>query len=299
VEHGSARDATTTIVPVDEGQLFVRDLGSGLPILVVHGGPDFDHEYLVPELDRLADQFRPVFYDQRGRGRSFHGERPQGVTIDSEINDLDQVRAWTGAAAVALLGHSWGGLLAMEYAIRHPDRISHLILLDTAPASHQDMLGFRAELTSRRTPEQSARMTELANDPAYEAGDIEKDAEYHRIHFASTVRRHGDLDMVVGRLRVGFTPEGIVAARAIEASLYAQTWLNEDYDLIPSLGLLRMPTLVIRGAEDFIPDIASRRIADAIPTSTFVEIADAGHFAYVEQAEVVRSTITSFLAPRA
>ena len=287
------------IVPVDGGELFVRDLGSGRPIILIHGGPDFDHAYLVPELDGLADQFRPVFYDQRGRGRSFRGETPDSVTIESEIADLERVRAWTGAETVALLGHSWGGLLAMEYAIRHPNRVSQLILLDTAPASHEDMLALRGELRSRRTPEQLERMTELAADPAYLSGDIEKDAEYHRIHFAPTVRRREDLDMVVGRLRVGFTPEGIVAARAIEDSLYAQTWLNEDYDLIPELGGLRIPALVIRGQGDFIPERASRRIADAIPSSRFVEIADAGHFAYVEQPEVVCSTIAEFLAARA
>ena len=203
-----------------------------------------------------------------------------------------------GLPSVALLGHSWGGLLAMEYAIRHPDRVSHLILMNTAPASHRDMLALRREWKSRRGPEQSERMNELASDPAYLAGDIDADAEYYRIHFGSTVRRRDQLDEVVRRLRLGFTPEGIVAARAIEDALYAQTWSAEDYDLIPELRALRIPTLVIRGEDEFIPIEGIRRIADAIAGSQFVEIAGGGHFAYLEQPELVRSTIAAFLAPR-
>jgi proline iminopeptidase len=281
---------------VDGARLFIRDVGSGRPIIVAHGGPDFDHEYLVPELDGLAEQFRLVFYDQRGRGRSFAGEGPQSVTIASEVEDLDRIRVWTGSGSVALIGHSWGGLLAMEYAIRYPDRVSHLILMNTAPASHRDMLALRREWASRRTPEQSERMTELASDPAYLAGDIEVEAEYYRIHFGTTVRRRDQLDEIVRRLRVGFTPAGIVAARAIEDALYAQTWSAEDYDLIPELRSLPIPTLVIRGEDDFVPAEVMRRIASAIPRASFVEIGESGHFAYLEQPELVRSIISEFLA---
>jgi proline iminopeptidase len=284
-----------TFVPVGESRLFVRDLGSGHPVIVLHGGPDFDHAYLVPELDGLGEQYRLVCYDQRGRGRSWSGEGPESVTIDSEVEDLDRVRARTGSTTVALLGHSWGGLLAMEYAIRHPARVSHLILMNTAPASHRDMLALRREWTSRRGPEQSERITELASDPAYLSGDIEADAAYYRIHFGSTIRRRDQLDEVVRRLRLGFTPEGIVAARAIEGALYAQTWSAEDYDLIPELRTLRIPTLVIRGEDEFIPIEGVRRIADAIAGSRFVEISGSGHFAYLEQPTLVCSTIADFL----
>jgi proline iminopeptidase len=290
--------ATTTTLPVDGGELFVRDIGSGQPIIMLHGGPDFDHAYLLPELDGLADQFRLIYYDQRGRGRSFRGEGPNDVTIGSEMDDVERIRTWTGSDTAAVLGHSWGGLLAMEYAIRHPGRVSHLVLMDTAPASHQDMLELRGALRAARTPEQIQRMRELASDPAYLAGDPDADAEYNRIHFAPTFRRGEDLDTLAARLRpASATAAGIVAARAIEESLYAQTWSNESYDLTPSLRELRIPTLIIRGDNDFIPASASQRIAAALRPSQFVEIADASHFAYVEQPRAVCSAISEFLAP--
>ena len=284
------------MLPVGASRLFVRELGAGLPIVVLHGGPDFDHEYLAPELEVLADRFRVVFYDQRGRGKSFAGEGPADITLAGEMEDLDRVRAWTGAESVALIGHSWGGLLAMEYAIRHPDRVSHLILLNTAPATHQDMVALRRELQARRTPGQSARMAELRSDPVFQAGDIAAEAEYYRIHFGTTVPPDL-LDAVVRRLRTGATPEGVVAARAIEDALYEQTWDADDYDLIPELCTLQIPTLVIRGENDFIPANGVRRIADAIRGARFIEIAGAGHFTLIEQPEHVRSLIAEFVAP--
>ncbi len=208
----------TSFIGEGSSRLYVRELGRGLPIVVVHGGPDFDHEYLLPDLDRLASRFHLIYYDQRGRGRSFSGEPPGRVTIASETEDLDRVREWTTHARIAVLGHSWGGLLALEYAIRHPDRVSHLILLNPAPVSHQDALTFRRSLAAGRTPQQTARMDALRADPAYMAGDIAADVEYHRIHFSTAVRVPAHLDQVIHRLRLGFTPEGLVAARRIEAA---------------------------------------------------------------------------------
>jgi proline iminopeptidase len=264
--------------------------------VVVHGGPDFDHEYLLPELDLLADWFRLVYYDQRGRGRSFTGEGPDDVTIASEVRDLDRVRAWTGSNSVAVLGHSWGSLLAMEFAARHPDRVSHLVLMNSAPVSHADAIDIQSALRAMRSPAEATRMAILRADEDYLRGDVEAEAELYRIHFRPAVRDAAQLERVVGRLRVAFTPEGIVAARAIEDSLYAQTWSREDYDLLPQLRTLRMPALVIHGDRDLFPVALARRLASAIPDARLIVLPDCGHFAYMEQPDLVRDAIRELLA---
>lgn len=110
---------------------------------MLHGGPDFDHGYLLPDLDRLADSFRLIYYDQRGRGRSADQVLPEEVTMASEMDDLDMVRQHFDLASPALLGHSWGAVLALEYALRHPERVSHMILMNPAPASTSDLAMFR------------------------------------------------------------------------------------------------------------------------------------------------------------
>ena len=277
-------------------RLYVRDVGQGLPIVVVHGGPDFDHEYLLPEMDRLADSFHLVYYDQRGRGRSFSGQPPDNVTMATEVDDLDRVREWFGFDSMAVLGHSWGGLLAMEYAIRHPERVSHLILMNSAPASRADAIALRGELTRRKSPAQIERMNELSSDLRFRAGDVDTDAQYYRIHFGTTLRNPEHLDALVRRLRSAFTEDGIAAAREIENRLYEDTWQRDDYDLIPALRQLDIPTLLIGGADDFVPCDVVDHIANAIPGSRLVRLADCGHFAYLEQPDEVRSTIAEFMA---
>src|SRR5678815_350038 len=119
-----------TRIPADGAALYVRTIGRGAPVIVLHGGPDFDHGYLLPELDRWKDGFRLVYYDQRGRGKSAENVRPEDVTLASDVEDLDRVRRHLGVEAPAILGHSWGALLALEYALRHPTHVSRLILMN-------------------------------------------------------------------------------------------------------------------------------------------------------------------------
>ena len=144
------RDAPReSYIPVENAELYCRELGQGQPIVVLHGGPDFDHRYLLPEMDRLSGSFRLIYYDQRGRGQSARNVQPEDVSMRSEVEDLEALRQHLRLESTAVLGHSWGGLLALEYAIRHPDRVSHLILMNTAPVSRDDFLLMRQDRRTR------------------------------------------------------------------------------------------------------------------------------------------------------
>src|SRR5437764_9702984 len=79
-------------IDVGGAELYAREIGKGTAIIVLHGGPDFDQSYLLPELDRLADTYRLIYYDQRGRGRSGDGVRPEDVSLASDVADIDKVR---------------------------------------------------------------------------------------------------------------------------------------------------------------------------------------------------------------
>src|SRR3954454_6492136 len=104
-------------IPVDGAELYCREIGNGTPIIVLHGGPDFDHSYLLPDLDRLAASYRLIYYDQRGRGRSADHVQADDVTLASDIDDLGRVMRHFHLKSAALLGHSWGAVLALEYAL--------------------------------------------------------------------------------------------------------------------------------------------------------------------------------------
>ncbi len=283
-------------IPVGKAALYAREIGRGQPIIALHGGPDFDHGYLLPELDRLADSFRLICYDQRGRGKSADQVLPEDVTLASDVEDLNRVMQHFQLESAAVLGHSWGAVLALEYALRHPTRVSHLILMNPAPASTSDFTVLRKAYIQKLGADMD-RQREIMASTAYKEGDPETVAARYRLHFKPALKRPQDYEKLMARMRVEFISqgkEGIVKARAVEDRLMADTWEVDGYDLLPKLQNLSIPTLVIFGDHDFIPGAIGQHIAGAIPTARLVTLRNCGHFAYLECAGDVRNALGDF-----
>jgi proline iminopeptidase len=280
-------------VPAGTAELYFREVGHGQPMIVLHGGPDFDQSYLLPDMDRLSDSFRLIYYDQRGRGRSADGVQPEDVTVESEVEDLDKVREHFQLSSAAVLGHSWGAVLALEYAIRHPDRVSHLILMNPAPVSKDDFTLLRKQRLEQLGGDLD-RMKAIAATAAYKEGDPDAVAAYYRIHFSAALKRPQDLDKLLATMRASFVKEGILKARAVEDRLMSDTWMSAgEYDLIPKIRSLSIPTMVIYGDHEFIPEACAAHIAEAIPKARFVKLRDCGHFSYLECPDAVRQEMDS------
>jgi proline iminopeptidase len=194
---------------------------------------------------------------------------------------------------VALLGHSWGAVLALEYAIRHPERVSRLVLMNPAPVSIEDSKLFRKERLEKLGGDLE-RLQTLRASAAFKEGDPDTVAAYYRIHFKAALRRPEDLEKVLARLRASFTAEGVLKARAVEDRLMKDTWSSDGYDLLPKLAALNTPTLVIYGDHDFIPAAVSTHIARAMPNGRLVTLKDCGHFAYLECTLAARKAIDGF-----
>lgn len=285
--------ARETFIPAGNAKLYAREVGQGTAIIVLHGGPDFDHSYLLPELDRLSDSFHLIYYDQRGRGRSADGVQPEDVTLASDIADIERVRQYFQLDSVVLLGHSWGTVLALEYALRYPGRVSHMILMNPGPASAADYQLLRKEWLEKR-PDDMNRRKAIAESAAYKEGDPEAVIAYYRIHFKTALARADDYEKIIARLKSSFTKEGILKARAIEARLMSETWLSPEFDLLPKVKNLQIPTVIITGDHEFIPAPTAEHIAQAIPNAHLVTLKDCGHFSYLESPVAVHEQISDF-----
>jgi proline iminopeptidase len=296
VQRGPDGGARESRIPIGTVSLYAREIGRGRPLIVLHGGPDFDHTYLLPDFDRLADAFRLIYYDQRGRGKSAEGVRAEDVTMTSEVDDLDKVRQHFQLASTAILGHSWGAVLALEYALRHPDRVSQLILMNPAPASAADVSILRRFYLQKLGPDMD-RQVAIVKSAAYQAGDPEAVWARYRIHFKPALARQEDYEKLMVTMKAGFVSQGkdgIVKARAVEDHLMQDTWERTGYDLMPKLAVLSMPSLVIWGDHDFIPIEIATHIAGAIPGARLIGLKDCGHFAYLECPSEVRTTLGDF-----
>jgi len=282
-----------SLVPVGGAELYAREIGKGISVIVLHGGPDFDHSYLLPELDRLSDAFHLIYYDQRGRGRSAVGVKPEDVTLASDIADMEKVRQYFKLDSVVLLGHSWGTVLALEYAVRYPQRVSRMILMNPAPASADDYKQLRKEWLETQ-PDDTVRRKAIAASAAYLEGDPDAVTAYYRIHFKPAFARTEDYEKFMRRLTASFNKEGILKARAVEDQLMKDTWSKPEYNLLPELKSLKIPTLVIYSDHDFIPTSTAEHITQAIPNARMVTLKNCGHFPYLECSDALREQIDAF-----
>jgi proline iminopeptidase len=118
-----------THMQIRDVSLYVKVMGQGYPLALMHGGPSLDHTTLMA-LQLLADQFTLIFYDHRCNGRS-EGAEVSSMTFENLTADADALRQALGFDQWAVLGHSFGGNVALEYALSYLQGLSRLILMNT------------------------------------------------------------------------------------------------------------------------------------------------------------------------
>ncbi len=269
-------------VQVRGAELFTRRIGEGPPVVVLHGGPGADHAYLRPGFDVLADGRELLFYDQRGGGQSqVSRDTPVGWT--EQVADLDALREYWKLDRLTIAGYSWGGVLALLYALEHPDRIARLALVSPAPAWRAAREQFERVFSQRNLDPafQEARRT------LRESGLRERDpaAFQQRIFELSVAPYFFD----PSRAR-DLTPFRVVGRTQQEV------WASlGDFDLRDRLPTLRpVPSLVLHGENDAIP-IAVARTAAGLLGSEFHAVPRCGHVPYVEAPEAFADILGGFL----
>jgi len=259
----------------DGTRLFVATIGDGQPLVLLHGGLGMDHTCFRPDFDALSDTRRVVYFDQRGNGRSAESAEP--TTIESLAHDAAELIRSIGAPA-AVIGHSFGGFVAQELALSHPDVVERLILVCTTPGQ----LGAADDPSADQGPpppdEVVAIMSEMpSTDEEYAAAALRL-APYYV---------HGDSTPLVERFA-----HGIFRVRAMfEGFLSLATWSSVD-----RLHQLEMPVLVLAGDHDrFTSPQQSQRIARLIAHAELHTIRDAGHFPWVERGDDFFTGVRDFL----
>jgi proline-specific peptidase len=274
----------------DGRRLAYRCAGKG-PTLVCHGGgPGFSALYLA-DLGGLAEELELVLLDPRGTGGSTKPDDPRAYELDDYVADLEELRAHLGLEQLQLFGHSHGGVVAIVYAARHPDRVERLILASTL---------------ARFSPEQETAMAEAversAAEPWYEdaraaleaesAGDFESDEELGELalrEFPFYFARYGDDERAYLETLRSEIPNA-------DALRLFNTEQVPVFDLRPELKRITAPTLVIAGEDDFITGPPSAaEIGEGIAGSRTVLLPNTGHFVFVEAPEAFREAVLAFL----
>lgn len=276
-------------VPVPGGRVWTGIYGGGdeTPLLVLHGGPGTPSYYLSA-LARLGDDRPIVLFDQLGCGRS---ERPDDVSlwsVDRAVAEVDAVRWQLGLTDIYVLGHSWGGYLALAYTRAHAGR-QRAMVLSSPLVSVAEWMEDAAELVSRLPPHRREMISKFEalgefDNPAY----LDATKDFYRRFFCN-------LEPWPPELLQTFDEMGTQPYEAMWGpSEFTQTGSLRGADLAPSLGELKLPTLWLCGSSD---EVAPPRLARFAKLAGGVaHVFDGGtHCVHLEQPELYLDVVRDFL----
>ncbi len=266
-----------------------RPQNDTLPLICVNGGLIFDHKLLWPALSPLALERQLIFYDQRGRGASAVPPAARNSRVQFDAADLAELPIAIGLERYHLLGHSWGGGIAMLSAATQSDRVASLTLLNP--------VGLTGEWLPRLTPTAAQRLSGAALDRLL-AADLAVHSD------ATTAADPAALSEYAAAIYPAWFAEPELAdllsppaSTSVTGAAVSARLRREGYDWRGIVGPLGMPTLLVHGTADLLPlTLAEETVTVLGPRARLLPVPNAGHNAFWEQPLIVFPAITEFLA---
>lgn len=283
------RDWQTWYMVIDGGR--TSDGGKRLPLLVLHGGPGIPHGYLDPLAELAHDGRDVVFYDQVGCGESTRPHDPSVWSVDLFVEELENVRHGLSLDHVHILGQSWGGMLALDYAVRRPAGVAGLILADTAPSMElwgTESARLRAGLPDHvRATLNEHEAAGTIDSPDYLAAMM--------AFYAEHVCRLDPWPEYVGRAFAALEEDPEVYNTMWGPNEFTCTGSLKTWDVRDRLGDIDIPALVICGRHDEATPAIAQTLVDGIPGAGLHIFEDSSHLPHAEEPAAFRAVVEEFL----
>jgi len=299
----------------------VRGADKANPYLVIlHGGPGFSSHMFYSWGPSLEKSLNVVYLDQRGCGESARlsvanvmDPKPseiKGYTFSTLAADIEGVRQFLKVGKWYVLGHSYGGMLGLEYVAAHPDHVLGYIHMDglvSVPQMQNAILDNAAKKFAATTPKDTADLAAAAqlralppDNPARMFGAFGLAMGPAGLYFAGDQK--AQFAAFYGQLGTAIKPYGIPYTALMPANEPAVALIANDHfltrDDTPLLGKISVPTLIINGKQDGVITPQSAEAAHAaIKGSQLAELDNCGHFPFFEQPEKTTSAIVGFISP--
>ncbi len=292
-----------------ESGVSVEDVAPGHTVLVVHGGPGFPFTEPIASLDSLCDQYRFVYYDQRGCGESTRpiekftstdyfenltrADRTLGM--GAQIADIERIRRLLGEEELILIGHSFGGFIASMYAAEFPERVKAMVLV--APA---DVLVLPQEgdglftLIGDKLPEDMRGEYDefVAAYLNFKSIFTKTEEDMQRLN-----SKFGEYYMIAAGADIALSPADVPVTNAMPGwmvqSMYLSLGIRHNYT--NALAAVQTPVIVFHGSEDLAPVAASQQYVDAFPNATLKVVEGAGHMVFTDTPTVFEASVREFL----
>lgn len=277
-------------LPVDSAKLFVRAAGNPDAddvLILLHGGPGLSHRYLLGFEQLVSPQLTVVTYDQRGTTRSpiqgLQGEEPsiEHFSATTYAQDLEAVRAAVAPEKkVHILGHSWGGMVAILYALQYPEHVRSLLLIDSAPLTKTGVNEGYERFSARQEDLQQKGIvpTELSTDP------LEGLKQIFPVYLSNPTP--------------AFDLSGVTDALDLTPEVGGKTWeALGDFDLTEQVAQVKLPLYIFFGEDDPFGRVWADEMRAAFSSATidFQMIPNCGHFGWLECPEIFCPALRHFL----
>jgi proline-specific peptidase len=289
-------DLTVRRIDVGGAELYVEEEGSGIPLVLINGGPGGTHHYFHPWFGRARDYARVIYYDQRGTGLSDYEPGPDGYSVEQAVSDLDALRAALGIDKWVLLGFSYGGFLAQYYTTTHPQHVAGLVLVGASPGmwtdlgdSHQYDYITQAEIDKMR--EIRARLRELREREGWSYEKYLRLLVYNN-HINGDWKRQNFYKPTPEEFAYGALYEWVHDTDFNSIMNQSQ----QKVDLTGAFDGNPIPTLLLEGKWDLTwgqpkPTILSRNH----PNARMIVVEGAGHSVYNENPDVFFDALEEFV----
>jgi proline iminopeptidase len=285
-------ESETSIIPLKEGyKLFAQKFGTGkIKILLLHGGPVNTHEGFEIFLTQLPlDKYTIIFYDQLGSYYSDQTSDTTLCTISRYVEEVEQVRQFYNLDCFYLLGHSWGGLLAIEYAIKYPQKLNGLILSNKS-YSQENLVNTRKEL-----------MIEIAKDLKSSDKTLKQLSDNEKITDSVEASKISYQFEISHLIRLQPEPDAFVRMKKhsgpIPGNLRQSNFHDRDsWNALDNLHLIKQPTLLIGSKYDFVKIEDLKEMQKRIPHCTLYVCPNGSHMDFWDDTNNYFTALQKFIS---
>lgn len=288
----SKLDISEETVEINGVSHFIKKIGKGDPIFVLHGGPGLFHNYLVKNFEKLAKDYQVIFYDQRGCGKTAFPKDTSTITVENFVSDLEAIRQHLKIEKLNLAGHSWGSILAINYAKQFPNNLNNLILIAPAPANTEYFDQMFRNMQNKRNDEDIKEMVKIMSSKDFDDRNPEAVLEAIKI---------GDKVNLVDQTKINdlyadmtFTKESANNMLLVN-SIMEKNFFN--YNVTENMNVITCPTLIILGDLDNVPFASAQLLQDNLQNARLEVLKSASHYPFFEAQKDFNFAIENFLNP--
>jgi len=285
-------EITEETVDINGVSHYIKKMGQGEPLVILHGGPGLFHNYLVNSFEKLAEQYQIIFYDQRGCGKTAFPKDTASITVENFVADLEAIRQHLKIEKMNLAGHSWGAILAINYAKQFPNNLNKLVLIAPAPANTEYFDQMFRNMQNKRKDDDIKEMVKVMSSKDFDDRNPEAVLKAIKIGDKVNLADQSKIDELYANMT--FTAASANNMLLVN-SIMEKNFFN--YNITENMNLIACPTLIVLGDLDNVPFASAQLLQDNLQNARLEVLKSASHYPFFEAQKDFNFAIESFITP--